>query len=252
MIAHVWTALALAALTTLGPGAAAPQIRPELLIAPADALTDVTQLGFALATDPTPNVERYVDGPALRAQVETLFRKAGIESLRDDLGAQPRLVVHVEGVPIPDADRYVYRVQASLHRLVALTGRPNRRIPTEAWQVRPVMRVVPQAEAQEAIAEAVLMQTEVFLGAWAAARKLSRPNAGMEGAGPGAARPAGTEPADLRGTGPYPFVASRSSAVFHRADCRWAQNIAERNLVGYRTRDEAVRAGKRPCRTCEP
>jgi len=43
----------------------------------------------------------------------------------------------------------------------------------------------------------------------------------------------------------YPFVASRSSTVFHRADCRWAQNIAAHNRVGYRTREEALQDGKR-------
>jgi len=48
------------------------------------------------------------------------------------------------------------------------------------------------------------------------------------------------------------FIASKTSDVFHRSDCRWAQNISTENLVRYRTRDEAVRAGKRPCKFCNP
>jgi len=48
------------------------------------------------------------------------------------------------------------------------------------------------------------------------------------------------------------FVASRNSQVFHRPDCKSAARIAEKNLVRYATRDEAIRAGKRPCAECQP
>jgi len=40
--------------------------------------------------------------------------------------------------------------------------------------------------------------------------------------------------------------------VFHKADCKSVAKIAERNLVRYNTRDEAVQAGKNPCHECNP
>jgi NAD(P)-dependent dehydrogenase (short-subunit alcohol dehydrogenase family) len=43
------------------------------------------------------------------------------------------------------------------------------------------------------------------------------------------------------------YVASKRSPVFHWADCKSAAKIAAGNLVKYNTRDEAVKAGKRPC-----
>lgn len=43
-----------------------------------------------------------------------------------------------------------------------------------------------------------------------------------------------------------PFVASRSH--FHRLECEWAERIAD--PIEYETHEEAVRAGKKPCKTC--
>jgi hypothetical protein len=48
------------------------------------------------------------------------------------------------------------------------------------------------------------------------------------------------------------YVASVNSAVFHREGCKSASKISAKNLVTYKTREEAVKAGKRPCAECKP
>ncbi len=48
------------------------------------------------------------------------------------------------------------------------------------------------------------------------------------------------------------FLSSTSSTVFHKSDCSFAKNIAPKNLVTYASRDEAIAAGKRPCKKCNP
>ena len=48
------------------------------------------------------------------------------------------------------------------------------------------------------------------------------------------------------------YVASKNSAVFHKADCKSAGKISEKNLVRFGSREEAVRAGKKPCAECRP
>ena len=48
------------------------------------------------------------------------------------------------------------------------------------------------------------------------------------------------------------YVASARSQVFHRASCKGAAKISEKNLVRYATREEAIQAGKRPCPECNP
>ncbi len=46
---------------------------------------------------------------------------------------------------------------------------------------------------------------------------------------------------------PAKFGGSTRSPVSHRMDCRAIDSIVEDNLVAYGSRDEAIRAGKRPC-----
>ena len=48
------------------------------------------------------------------------------------------------------------------------------------------------------------------------------------------------------------YVASRNSQVFHKAGCKSAAKISEKNLVRYNSRDEAMQAGKKPCHECNP
>ncbi len=48
------------------------------------------------------------------------------------------------------------------------------------------------------------------------------------------------------------FVASSGSHVFHRPDCKSAAKILEKNLVHYASREEAIQAGKKPCKECRP
>lgn len=48
------------------------------------------------------------------------------------------------------------------------------------------------------------------------------------------------------------FCASAKGKTFHRASCEWAGKISAANLVKYKTREEAIAAGKKPCSTCKP
>jgi len=48
------------------------------------------------------------------------------------------------------------------------------------------------------------------------------------------------------------YVASRNSEVFHYASCSYVPSISIENKVCYCTREEAITAGKRPCKRCSP
>ena len=48
------------------------------------------------------------------------------------------------------------------------------------------------------------------------------------------------------------YVGSKGSSVFHKSDCPYAQKILPKNFVTYSTRQEAIDAGKKPCKTCKP
>jgi hypothetical protein len=63
---------------------------------------------------------------------------------------------------------------------------------------------------------------------------------GAEKAAPGAAAPAGE------------FCSTATGKTFHKPDCKWAKEISKKNIVWYKTREEAVAAGKTPCKICKP
>jgi hypothetical protein len=82
---------------------------------------------------------------------------------------------------------------------------------------------------------------------------------GTQAGGDGAAQtadakktPAEAEQVHFSPTKPVEYVSSARSQVFHKADCPAAAKISPGNLVHYATRDEAIRAGKRPCKECNP
>ncbi len=61
-----------------------------------------------------------------------------------------------------------------------------------------------------------------------------------------------TKPDATSAVAGYRYVASKNSKVFHKPECRWATRIMPENLVGYSSKDEAIKAGKRPCKQCKP
>ena len=131
-----------------------------------------------------------------------------------------------------------------------------RRIEADVWKWKEnaVMQAVSPQNMPAKVTEAVLEQVDAFIAAYLAAN-------------PPAKRPADvnniavvlpivpseqTKPPIKLTTAKYKFVASKNSKVFHKPDCRWAKRIKPENLVGYNSRDEAIEAGKRPCKFCKP
>ncbi|AQT70018.1 hypothetical protein STSP2_03220 [Anaerohalosphaera lusitana] len=49
-----------------------------------------------------------------------------------------------------------------------------------------------------------------------------------------------------------PFIASKSSKIFHKPTCRSAKRITDENRVSFNAREQAVKSGRRPCRSCSP
>jgi micrococcal nuclease len=48
------------------------------------------------------------------------------------------------------------------------------------------------------------------------------------------------------------YIGNARSKKFHLPDCKWAEKIAPRNRVEFRTRHDAVAAGYEPCKVCRP
>jgi hypothetical protein len=63
---------------------------------------------------------------------------------------------------------------------------------------------------------------------------------------------ASSAPASSQSSSAGGFVASKSGKVFHKSACPHAKRIQDNTKVTYRTREEAINSGKRPCQTCNP
>jgi hypothetical protein len=225
----------------------------DLLTGGHEALAGVERLSIVLDLEAMPEDAKGIDPAKLRTQITSKLQAADIESVEGDAAGHPRLVVQIEGVMVPECGKCVCCVQTSVSRTVLLPDRPDVRIDADVWRVRPVMQTADAGDAGEVVARAVLSQVDRLINACQAARR--QPRSGTSGSNaPEPERPNQTTPTpqNLQTAFPHPFVASRSSSVYHRPDCRWAQNISEENRVWYNTREEAEQAGKRPCKTCNP
>lgn len=226
----------------------------DLLIARNEALADVSQLCVALVVDGVDPRASDLETERLEAQTIERLKAAGIEHVDCQTGVTPRLQVQIETIWLKDCNSCVYRVQTALSRIVTFADHRPLQVRADVWRLKPVMRAVPEPDLAAAVAEATLTQVGAFAGAHEAARRLQT-NAADIGEGPAvvsAGARQDTANAVSSDAGQALYVASRNSSVFHHADCRMAANISERNLVGYGGREDAVQAGKRPCKTCNP
>ncbi len=211
-----------------------------MLLSASQALVGVNPLCAVVTVTGAAQDLRLVDTSKLKTQIVEKIGGAGIKHVEDEMGLVPRLVARIEGTLVPDTDKVVCRIQVALIRQVQLSRLLNLSVPAEVWQSRPMTVVAVKAGTAEMIASAVASRVEAFLNSYKTAATVAMLPSGVK-----SDRAAPTASA-------YPFVSSKSSQVFHRADCRWAQNIASDNRVGYKSQDEAVQAGKRPCKTCKP
>jgi hypothetical protein len=50
----------------------------------------------------------------------------------------------------------------------------------------------------------------------------------------------------------YKYAASKNSDVFHYISCFYIARIKPENLILFKTREEAIASGRRPCKKCNP
>ena len=50
----------------------------------------------------------------------------------------------------------------------------------------------------------------------------------------------------------YKYAASKNSDIFHFIDCSYVKKIKPEDLVLFKTREEAIASGRRPCKKCKP
>lgn len=180
-----------------------------------------------------------------RGMRDVIARKLNVDpnSLQFRWAGMPVLHASVEVVSPGQGGSVVLCVHTSFARPVRLDRPGSSAFQATVWSAGPAAECVQSPSWQDKARTVVLGQVDSFVAARKAASHEGRTRTSL---GPPAAS------GDVVAASPGSFVASNSGTVFHRADCRWAQSITGGNRVDYKTRQEAVLAGKRPCRTCQP
>jgi hypothetical protein len=173
------------------------------------------------------------------------FRGGNIAELR----------VNIDPLGPINVQRYVYRVQTSVTVDVRPQVDPAVVLRSDVWMVGATVQPASPQDEFATVSNLVMEQVEAFISAWLAANRQAGQLSEADSRG-GAASPQPAPQQTMPQAGPtaakYEYVSSKYSKIFHKPDCRWAKQILPKNLVGYNSKEEAIKAGKRPCKICKP
>jgi hypothetical protein len=191
----------------------------------------------------------------LKATVREKLQQAGIESdtsAADNILSIPELRIYVSTLSPENSQQRVFHIRTALARAVCLKDKQNPVFKADIWQTIPVMQTISAENIPAKITDVVLEQVESFIHAYKATNQAARQSSEAKiSESDSPAVPQNQIKTDAE-SATAKYVASKSSNVFHKPDCRWAKNISSENLVTYKSKDEAIKAGKRPCKTCNP
>lgn len=231
--------------------------RPDepILVAPANpALAGIKQLDVVIAIRCADPNRISLDSKSLKAEVERRLDKAGIKIFVPKEGVSYKpvissdLKVSIEVLNLPDSQQCVFRIQTLLSRPVRLDEQSGWLFKADVWTTEPVMQTGLLQDISGKVSEAALAQVDAFIQAYhitnSAGTRLSDANATL---------PKGLSEIPLvKSAVEYKYVASKNSEVFHTSNCRLAKRILPENMTGYSSKEEAINAGKRPCKICKP
>jgi len=220
------------------------------------ALAGIEQLYvFTVQPDAEPNKDGLV-WEELDGKVELKLKEAGIKIAQIAyLGARvvmdhniPQLRVYIDMLKPSDSQQYVLHIRTSLVSSVSLVKQPGRYIKADIWKAESAMQATSVQNMPAKVTEVVLEQVEVFIQAYHTANTAGSrlPDANVT-----APKEISKAPSREPVAG-YKYVASKNSDVFHTPNCRSAKRISPENIIGYNSRDDAINAGKRPCKVCKP
>ena len=133
---------------------------------------------------------------------------------------------------LEDSKKYVFHIQTSFRKKAYLSSGSSSLIKVSVWETDRVMQAVSFQDMPSKVTDVVLRQADVFIQAYKSANP---PGGELSYAGNDVVIkiPQEQDKSNVNiETNAYSHVASRSSEVFHKSDCRWAQNISKENLVG--------------------
>ena len=232
-----------------------PDDKPVLINQPHPAVDGIEKLHVVvLQYDNTPENDVQF-WKQLEANAKEKLHRAGIESetpTADNILSISELRIYISTLSLEDLHQYVFHIRTALARAVCLKDKRNPVFKSDIWQATPVMQTVSVENMRDKVTEVVLEQVQSFIHTHAATKLAAKQSSeAIISESDSPATPESQTKTDTESTATR-FWASKSSTIFHKPECRWAKNISAQNLVSYTSKDEAMKTGKRPCKTCNP
>ena len=216
-----------------------------------------TQPHAIIIIDADPNKSLYLIprlGPIAQNEITSAY--SGLPSAAPEWTSStpaelPTLAVKVLILELDDSSQCILRVQTCLRRPVCLPDDFSASFVADVWQTPAVIQVVDCNSLPAILDKIVAVQAKSFAHSCIMSNPRELPPAGKPGpkrAAQTVSRPAFEQTLPAKSA----FVASKNSQVFHRADCSSVRRIKPENLIGYNSPDEAIQAGKKPCKRCKP
>ena len=234
-----------------------PVDKPLLINQPHPALAGIGKLNVVVLRYGAKSDKDMPVFKQLETDVKEKLRRAGIEldtPTADNISSIPELRIYVSSLSLEDSQQRIFHIRTALARAVCLKNEQNPVFKADIWQADPVMQAVSAENMPAKITDVVLEQVEGFINAYKATNPTGT-NSSDVGINETASSkiPEKQVEKDVNSAiSEHKYVASKSSSIFHKPECRWAKNISEGNLVSYTSKDEAIKAGKRPCKSCNP
>lgn len=210
---------------------------------------DVNNLAVKVAGDVNSDAyAQILNGIESLAQSDIRMACAGLSlpsppRHRGQTADKPLLRVNVRIVDLDD-NLSVCFVQTCLTRIVCLPEDCSASFKAVVWETPPAVETFHRSAMRTGLEKIVSDQAKSFAHSFIVSNPRLLSDADESRTSRGAVEQ--SEQAQSA------FVASKNSQVFHKPGCPFAQKIASKNLVNYNSRDEAIAAGKRPCKSCNP
>jgi len=200
-------------------------------------------LDAGLSEEEAKSVEKQIEQAGIKVTPKQLWSK---------IPGRCRLKITVDVCRPSGLETFVCSVRLCFVQTAALERSPQTIIDATTWELTSLAH-----SPKNSLAETVRRNLETMVDSFikdcqAANSQHSGQSAEAGNSNTGATANSASAPSSNSQTIEQKYVASASSSVFHKPDCRWAQNIAAANLATYKSRDEAIKSGKRPCKSCNP
>jgi hypothetical protein len=191
----------------------------------------------------------------IKTQHEQKLKEAGLNVSSDsnitNLKTGVKLVVDVELLKVPDANLFAVRIETVMGRQMLLAIGSDQIYIISMPLSTQRMKFVSEDELSDSVEKSVSRGIDQFIRNYQATKSLREKKDAQTGHVAADVNQPAQEVRQTQATKDV-YVASKNSGVFHKPDCRSAQNISEENRIAYNSREEAVKAGKRPCKLCNP